>query len=182
MFLELVMALSLLTSAPPPEGNPYADAPFVSMGALKTAALAAELMDPREARFMFSRAEDYYIDIAVIQRRFAELGDAPPLEDHWRFPERSLINDLLTINRGYRNHLEREVLLSVNPEEVNEAIRETDMLYNLWDLVRDAKCEYYYITVRRGALKKLRERLGEADYYTGALPPWVPVWRFKSVD
>jgi hypothetical protein len=63
-----------------------------------------------------------------------------------------------------------------------EAIQDTDRLYQLWDTVRDARCDYYYVTVRRDALKKLRDTLGLADYAAGKLPPHVPLWRFERID
>ena len=59
---------------------------------------------------------------------------------------------------------------------------EVDRLYQIWDTTRDARCEYYYIHVRRGALKKLRDAVGEEAYYSGTLPPHVPVWRFARID
>ena len=47
---------------------------------------------------------------------------------------------------------------------------------------RHAACEYYYVTVRRQALKKLKEMIGDQAYYSGSLPPHVPVWRFARGD
>jgi hypothetical protein len=47
--------------------------------------------------------------------------------------------------------------------------------------VRDARCEYYYVTVRRQALKRLKDMLGEDDYYAAKLPPHVPIWRFEEI-
>jgi hypothetical protein len=38
------------------------------------------------------------------------------------------------------------------------------------------------VTVRRQALKKLREMIGENAYYYGQMPPSVPVWRFREVE
>jgi hypothetical protein len=61
-------------------------------------------------------------------------------------------------------------------------MQETEHLYQVWDTVRDARCDYYYVTVRRQALKKLRKMLGVDDYYFGKLPPPVPLWRFQEID
>ena len=66
--------------------------------------------------------------------------------------------------------------------ELREAIQETDRLYQVWDTIRDARCDYYYVTVRRQALKRLRETLGPDSYYSGNLPSHVPVWLFQHVD
>ena len=51
----------------------------------------------------------------------------------------------------------------------------------MWDAVRDARCEFYYVTVRRQALKKLRDLVGEEAYLAGTLPPNVPTWRFNEL-
>ena len=61
---------------------------------------------------------------------------------------------------------------------IGEALAETDRLYKVWDAVRDARCDFYYVTVRRQALKRLREALGDAAYAATDLPPHVPAWRF----
>ena len=42
---------------------------------------------------------------------------------------------------------------------VRSAMKETDRLYHVWDAVRDSRCDYYYVTVRRQALKKLKEAM-----------------------
>ncbi len=57
---------------------------------------------------------------------------------------------------------------------------ETDRLYKVWDAVRDARCEFYYVSVRRQALMRLKDMLGEDDYRSTNLPPNVPVWRFNE--
>jgi hypothetical protein len=54
--------------------------------------------------------------------------------------------------------------------------------HQLWDAVRDARSECYYVTARRQALQSLRTTLGPDAYYRGALPPHVPVWRFGRMD
>jgi hypothetical protein len=62
------------------------------------------------------------------------------------------------------------------------ALKETDSLYQVWDSVRDARCEYYYITVRRQALKRLQQMIGPDAYNAANLPPHVPLWRFQEVN
>ena len=70
----------------------------------------------------------------------------------------------------------------VHGDELRIALNETDHLYQVWDSVRDARCNYYYVTVRRQALKTLREMIGTEAFYRGELPPHVPVWRFPEID
>ena len=54
--------------------------------------------------------------------------------------------------------------------------------HRVWDKVRDVHCEYHYVTYRRQALQELRELVGPRAYYTGQLPPHVPLWRIPVAD
>ena len=67
-------------------------------------------------------------------------------------------------------------------EEINEAIQEAKLLYDVWDTARDINTEYYYVTVQRSAMKRLRELIGPQAYYAGVLPAHVPIWRFQKVQ
>jgi hypothetical protein len=92
----------------------------------------------------------------MLRRRYQDLKDAPPLVDCQRFPDRSTISDLLAFNRAYRQHLDnRQTMEMVHTWEVRDALQEADHLYHVWDTARDARCDYYYVTVRRQALKRL---------------------------
>ena len=89
---------------------------------------------------------------------------------------------LLAFNRAYRQHIDvRQPLELLNWWELRVALQETDHLYQVWDAVRDARCDYYYVTVRRLALKRLRDLVGEEAYYSSNLPPCVPLWRFEQI-
>jgi hypothetical protein len=100
-----------------------------------------------------------------------------------RFPPRQVISEMLAFNRAYREHLEKCQVAGCSPTgDYQEALREADRLYHLWDAIRDSRCEYYYITVRRQALKKVRDLIGDDAFYNGNFPPHVPVWRFQRID
>ncbi len=142
-----------------------------------------EILDPREVRYILARPEDFTADLNLLRRRYQDLDDAPPLADCLRFPDRDTINEFLAFNRAYRQHLcNRQPLELAHWWELRAAIQETDQLYQIWDTVRDARCDYYYVTVRRQALKKLRQQLGPDAYYKSQLPPHVPLWRFRELD
>ena len=90
---------------------------------------------------------------------------------------------LLSFNRAYRAHLAaREMVEGSARDELGKALEEADQLYRVWDAVRDARSECYYVSVRRQALLTLQSALGPAAYFQGALPPHVPVWRFARRD
>jgi hypothetical protein len=182
--LNHVLAVALLTAPPDavmPDGGPAALATV--RPTLQSLAVAWEVLDPREQRFVLTRDEDFDTDLKLLRRRYQDLADAPPVHDCMRFPTRALINDLLAFNRAYRQHLDNRLALETATYwQLHETLQEADRLYAIWDLVRDARCDYYYVTVRRQALKKLRDTVGYPAYYNGSLPPHVPVWRFARID
>jgi hypothetical protein len=182
--LDYVLAVALLTT--PSEGadlTGMSDRFATVRPTLQTLAIGWEVLDPREVRYVLMRSDDFTGDLKLLRRRYQELADAPPLHDCMRFPDRALINDLLSFNRSYRQHLDNRQSLEVTYWwELRELLQEVDRLYQIWDTVRDARCDYYYVTVRRQALKKLRETIGEEAFNSGCLPPHVPVWRFARVD
>lgn len=181
---EYVLAVALLTASPDaPEPNFGPTACTRLQPVMQSLAVSWEILDPREVRYVLTRTEDFASDLKLLRRRFHDLADAPKLEDGFRFPDRATVSDLLAFNRAYRQHLDvRQPLELPNWWDLREALQETDRLYQIWDTVRDARCEYYYVTVRRQALKKLREMVGDEAYLSGQLPPHVPVWRFKRID
>jgi hypothetical protein len=181
---EYLLAVALLTASPDaPEPNVNPDLYLNLRPTLQQLAIQWEILDPREVRYVLTRSEDFNSDLKLLRRRYLELADAPPLSDCQRFPDRGMISDLLAFNRSYRQHLDsRQTIELVHWWELREAIQDTDRLYQVWDTIRDARCDYYYVTVRRQALKRLRDTLGPEAYYTGNLPPHVPIWRFACAD
>jgi hypothetical protein len=181
--LNYALAVALLTAPPEAAELPAAEEFATVRPTLQALAISWEILDPREVRYVLTRPEDFGADLKLLRRRYQDLFDAPPLCDGLRFPDRGLINEMLSFNRAYRQHLDsRQSLDTTYWWELHEAVQEADRLYQIWDMVRDARCDYYYVTVRRQALKKLRESIGPQAYYTGNLPPHVPVWRFARID
>ena len=118
--------------------------------------------DLREARYILARQEDFSADLNLLRRRYRELSGAPAVADSRRLPERPLVNDLLAFNRAYRQHIDvRQPLELIHWWELRTALQETDRLYQVWDAVRDARCDYYYVTVRWQALTRLREEVAK---------------------
>jgi hypothetical protein len=180
---DLLLAAALLTAPPGvPETTPAAEHWANVRDAVHKLAVDWEILDPRETRYILSRPEDFTADINLLRRRHQELAAAPKVGDGYRFPDRSAVNDLVRFNRAFRKHLDqRHELETDRCEELRAAMRETEHLYHVWDAVRDARCEFYYVTVRRQALKKLKEMVGDEAYAAGTLPPNVPTWRFNEM-
>jgi hypothetical protein len=140
-------------------------------------AIDAEILDPRERAFLFT--QDPAGDVAMLQCRNDDLLGAPALGESNRFPDRKLVNDFLAVNRSYRNDLHARIGVDlIHLEELRSAILETDRLYHVWDTVRDSRCDYYYVTVRRQSLQLLRDLIGAEAFYSGQLPPNIPSWHF----
>src|SRR5687767_304622 len=106
---------------------------------------------------MFFRTEDFVSDLGVVRGRYQELKDAPRVADAQRFPERVHVNRVLEHNRAFRKYLSGMAELHLDRAAFYGAvIRETDGCFAAWDQARDARCEFYYIPMRRQALLKLR--------------------------
>jgi len=180
--MSTLIAVTLLTTPPdvpepPPDPAQWPDL----QKALVAVAVEWEILDPRETRFVFARREDFEDNLNLMRRRYRDLLHAPRLADCHRFPTHGVANDFLGFNRAYRRYLDaRAPLEQDRGDHIRAAIRETDDLYQVWDAVRDARCEYYYVAVRRQALKRVRCLIGAEDYAAGDLPPFVPVWRFEN--
>ena len=180
---DLVLAAALIVAPPgTPESSPSAERWPVVQAALHQTAIGMELLDDREKRYVLARVEDFDCDLNLLRRRHVDLADAPRVADGFRFPERRAVNEFIQFNRAYRKNLEhRQAWESDRADVIRIALLETDRLYRVWDLVRDSRCEFYYVTVRRQAMKQLKEAVGDEAYTAGDLPPYVPEWRFHAV-
>lgn len=179
---ELALAFLLLTSPPGlPEQAPDATRWAVVQASVQKLAIDWEILDPRETRYILARPDEFGIDVNLLRRRYLDLKDVPRLADAQRLPDRHTAADLLQFNRGFRKTLDsRRILETDRTDDWLQVIRETDRLYQVWDAVRDARCDFYYVTVRRQALRKLKDLLGEEDWESAKLPPAVPTWRFAE--
>lgn len=180
---DLVLAAALL-SAPvgTPEQTPLESQWPAIRAALHKTAILWEIMDVREERYILATLDDFESDLNLLRKRYTELADAPRLIDCQRLPDRKTVNELIQFNRAFRKHLEQSRNWEADRADIyHQAIRETDWLYRQWDAIRDAQCDFYYVTVRRAALKKLRDAIGEDDYRAGKMPSYVPEWRFVAV-
>jgi hypothetical protein len=177
---DLLLAAALLTApVGTPEQVPTEGRWPVVRDAVHKTAIEWELMDPRETRYVMATRDDFEPDLNLLRKRYADLADAPKLAECQRLPDRRTVSELLKFNRAYRKYLEeREVWETDRGDVLQAAIQETDRLYRQWDAIRDAQCDFYYITVRRTALKKLRDTIGAEAFSTGHMPPYVPDWRF----
>lgn len=180
---DLILAAALLTApVNTPEQTPDEDRWPAIRDAIHKTAVDWEIMDPRETRYVLATREDFEADLNLLRKRHGELADAPKLVDAQRLPERRTVNELIRFNRAFRKNLEERQAWEADRSDLFcTAIQETDRLYRHWDAVRDAQCDFYYVTVRRAALKKLRDGIGADAFAIGHMPHHVPDWRFAPV-
>jgi hypothetical protein len=153
------------------------------LAALQRQAVAMELLDSRELGQVFAYRTTFASDLTLVRERFAQLRDAPAARDGDRFPDRDKVNDMLAFNFAFRQHLDNEKLMRPSrADEIQLALQEANRLHQIWEIVRDARSDFYHIAVRRQALKELRNTIGDEAYYSGNLPPHVPFWRFQSIN
>jgi hypothetical protein len=178
--LELALAFVLLTS---PADAPVCEYSYSLSVTAKNLAIDLELLCTRERPHVFVRERDWKTDVHLIRCRHKELIDAPFVIDAQRFPPRTQINDLLSLNRMIHRRLdnERDMTWSYRRESYRQALNELDRIQTTLDFVRDAHCEYYFVTVRRRALVELRKNIGEEAYYAGRLPSPVPVEYLQEI-
>lgn len=174
---RMLLAMVVLNSpaAPPPYIPPLVKQELAII------CLQAEVLDIREVRYVFTKDYEFESDLRMIQRRFKDLENAPCLAFSAAFPDRTVVNELLLFNRAYRQYLDECIPVHPGDRELTAARDENQILYNIWDCVRDARCEYYYVHIRRQALVRLRLYLGEEDFWKAKLPPHVPYWRFTPI-
>jgi hypothetical protein len=109
--------------------------------------------------------------------------DDPPLSDLERFPARQVAQDNLWFNLDYERHLQVRLSYETHHrEELLEALAENDALYWTWALLRDAHDSSRPEAQRRALLRALHDRLGDEAYYTGRMPPFVPLHHFRPLD
>jgi len=149
--------------------------------AAQSLAIEWEILDPREVRWVLSYPAHYESDLRMLRHRQRDLADAPRLADAQRFPDRATVDELRAFNRAFRGHLEKQWTLG-RADEFSDALADVDRRYLVWDHVRDAQVDYYYVTTRRAALRQVREMIGTQAYTTGALPCHVPLHLFRSID
>src|SRR5262249_36852308 len=132
--LDYVLAIALLTAPP----DTPVDGAVVEMHAalrptLQAVGIEWEILDPREVRYILTRAEDFPSDLNLLRRRYEDLVSAPTLQDCFRFPDREMVSDVLSFNRAYRQHLlAKQPLQLVYWWELRTALQETDNLYQIW--------------------------------------------------
>jgi hypothetical protein len=144
--------------------------------------VALEIIDKAECGWLFNGEEGFDYHLQVCRDRWQEIADAPPAYDASRFPCREMCLEALTFNSRYRAHLDdMRQLWPGMTWEIDEALSEANGLYGVWDAAADVQAPFYGVYYKRLRLKQLRDAIGCDAYYNGAMPPFVPIWRFNQI-
>jgi len=172
---ELYTLLLILSPWPVPVSQ---RAPEPVWQSLKQIAFRSELVGPHERWIT-----DFRSELSYVRRHGRELLDSPPISDCTWLPPYAVAQDCRRFNLSYQRSLElrRQVLLH-RQEEWTEALCEAQYLGEVWRRIETATCPSNSWVCRRRGLQQLREILGPEAYYSGQLPPCVPVWRFQLVE
>jgi len=178
--LEILLAAVLLTSpdsACIAEDDP--DIPLLRL-ALTRLAVAWEILDPADIHHFLGQDHEFARDLHILQTLYRDLRHAPLLGECERFPHRELAEQYLIVNRSYREDLKARIELERANQENLQALHEAEFLFRVWDAVRNSRCAYYTVPARRQYLRELRDLVGPEAFYSGRLPPPVPVWRLPQ--
>jgi hypothetical protein len=148
--------------------------------ALHDEAVERGLIDPDEWP---SAAEDGAGAVRFYRCRMRELKDTPALAEATRFGRSSeAIHSWLAFNRQFRERCGAQAQLSAyEAPRWYSALEEARELYQAWDMLDDALIESASVYERRLRLKALRDRIGEAAWNAGRMPPPVPLSLFRQV-
>lgn len=146
--------------------------------ALKHVALVLEIVGPHE-----NWATDFRSELRYVRHHYRQLQDAPRLADAGWLPPYAFARELCCFNESYQAHLQVQGIIYLHKcDDISLLLGEARQLHYVWDCARRAATPNESWASRRQNLQRLREVLGEEAYYNGAMPPWVPLWRFQGID
>lgn len=176
--LDYALAVVALTApAGVADGHPHLGP------AVQQLACCWELLDPREQASRPMQRSSYAANLAWLRQRYLDLHDTPSLGDIYRLPPLRVVEEHLAFNRAFRKTLQQRAC--AHPpgparDLLHRHLNETDRRHRLWDLMRDAHVECYYLTARRRTLCQLRQALGPDAYDRCDWPTVVPLEAFTE--
>ncbi len=177
---DYVLAAALLTTpVESPELVPHLE---LVQPTLLQLAIDAEILDPREEQYLHGLSNDLAGDCKAMRQRHDRLFRTPAVVECERLPPLKVIDEFLAFNRAYRVDLKAQFESNpVRAEALRTAIEDVDQLHHVWSTLREARCGFYYVMVRRQALQHLHDLVGAEAFYRAQLPPHVPIWQFQRM-
>lgn len=180
--MDIIFALAVIMGGEVKQTSPLINGN--SLEIVSKVATQLQLMDYREQATFFRFEYMFDRDIEEISQRYRDLSHMPYIEDGQRFPDRDTVLAILAANSNFIE-MTRIRMSCVNEETLREAYRATIAEANkaslAWDRLRDARAGFYFVTYRRKCLSELRAFIGEQDYYSGVMPPFIPLGRLREI-
>jgi hypothetical protein len=151
-----------------------------AVSSTKQICLEWQILDPREVKWTFLPDVIWVSECNTARHRWADLWDAPGVEDCDKFPCCNVVDENLGFNLRYQLYINEQVRLYEDSPELLYLQAKNQQLRETWTMLQEAVNERLYLHIRRCALKNLRERLGDA-YYTGSMPDFVPCEYFRRL-
>jgi hypothetical protein len=171
-YLVLFMIVSPIEPSVSPQAPPEA------WQALKTISFHLEIVGPHE-----NWASDFRSELRYVRHYARLLREAPPLMDCELLPPTWIAAEFCRFNEQYQCHLRgQRFVCSHRADDICATLRETRQLHLFWDSARCATSSTQAWAYRRRTLKDMRDLIGAEAFYSGRLPPSVPVWRFREID
>lgn len=112
-----------------------------------------------------------------------ELADAPKLWTANRFGvPLNIAEDREKFADCFVLHVHFRLAWDSSDYSAWETLAEAKILARCWNNLRTGLSSTHTYPSRRRALARLRDEIGEHNYFQGRMPPCVPVWRFARVD
>jgi hypothetical protein len=115
-----------------------------------------------------------------VRNHWRELRETPTLSDAALFPAQFTVKDCHHLNHVYQRMLEsRAAVYKDRQDFYRDLLSESHRLGEIWGEMETATCPTQSWVCRRRELQHLKDKLGPEDYYNGAFPPAIPLWRFS---
>jgi len=105
----------------------------------------------------------------------------PPVSDCNRLPAQDVIEHGRICGIYYRQYLiSRRAVRLQDGDRYDDYLREANRLYKVWEIIDEATVPHLPWQMKRKALAKLKDLVGEEAYFRGHWPPPVPLWNFET--
>lgn len=171
-----VYIIGLILSPADPEIS--SQAPPQAWQALKEISLALEIVGPHE-----NWASDFRSEVRYVRHYWRLLQNAPRLADCHSLPANADACEQCRFNEEYQCLLQTQQVIFIHrSDDLAEMLRQTRQLYQAWDCLRRANAVNQAWAYRRRMLGQLRDTIGMDAYYSGRMPPCIPLWYFEEID
>lgn len=143
-------------------------------------AVEDEILDPRECRYTLTN--EPLADLKRLQEKRRTYAHFPRLHEGDHLPTAEQIQLRTRLAAAVQYEItNRQAMGMIEPHLLLAMKKETERLQTFWGYAYDVRCPYYYVCVKREALAKLVQMLGEERFFRGDWPDPVPFRHFQRI-